>query len=360
MIAVTVNDRPVDVPAIVERGRVFLPMRATFAALGATVSYDSRSRVVVARNAQHALRLPLRKALVIAGRAYVPLRTVAEALGASVTYDARAHVVRVVQQAVLVNNLDPAAGANVATAYPTISASLGDERAANADITLTVDGRNVTALATFDGSTITFMPRTGLPQGSHTVVFAGRTMQGEAFDERWTFTTTAAAPPDAGPAFLSPYDYRFYINGARSFYPGDWMHFTLIAPPGGSAVLQLCDIGYQYPFWSGADGTTYVANVQAPYGYWLPACQVTAIYTSWSGARTYVPIPVTIGLYTRPAASPTPHPATHPVPPSPRKPEPTPVPQPVHTPAPPATPRPLPVPRPIRIPPHPRPTPPLR
>lgn len=354
MVAVSVNDRPLEVSAIVERGRVLLPMRATFDALGASISYEANGRIVIAHTLNHSLRLPIGErsaqidgqpvtlevpARVLANRIYVPLRLVAQSMGAIVGYDARAQLVTVISQnaagGVNVIALDPPDGAALSSAYPTISASLGSARAAHGDVSLRIDGEDVTPLASFDGSTITYMPRTGLTRGSHNVIFAGRTLQGGVFSARWSFATTLNAPPDAGPGMYSTYDYRFYMNGTNAFYPGDWMHFVLIAPPGGSAVLQLCDLGYQYPFWSGGSGAAYEANVLAPYGYWIPACQVTAIYTTWTGQRMYVPLPLTIGLYTNPNVapkSPRPVATTRPLPRSPRKPEPTPAPLPVHTP----------------------------
>lgn len=402
MLTVTVNDRPIDVAAIVERGRVLLPMRATFTALGASVGYNPRGHVIIARSATHALRLTIglheaivdgrRMALdvparIVATRTYVPLRFVAQAMGAVVGYDARAQLVSVVSNGSLVSGgtvsrapgvlgLTPAPQSVMGSAYPTISASLGSASASRSDITLTVDGEDVTALASFDGTTITYMPRIGLSRGPHTVRFAGRTLSGQTFSASWTFETSLQAPPDA-PSFTS-YDYRFYASGPTFYYPGDWMHFVLIAPPGGSAQLQLCGMGFQYALWNTGYGSVYEANFPAPRGYWMPSCAVTAIYTAWNGRQYYVPIPVIIGVYTgaQPGATPRPQPPSspRPVPIGPRRPEPAatprplptrlPLPQPnppAHTPPPvrhtpvPAPRAPLPI---IRRPlPHPRPTP---
>ncbi len=381
MLVVSVNDRPLDVPAVVRRGRAMVPTRATFGALGATVSYDPNSRAIVAYTAEHAVRMTIgvnaalvdgrdvrldAPPLVLGARTYVPLRFVAQAMGAAVAFDSGMVSVTMqhasaTAQTVPVSALDPPADATIATAYPTISASLGSANAARADVTLTLDGQDVTAPASFDGSTITFMPRTGLARGTHQVAFTGRTDAGRSFSASWSFATTLAAPPDPGPDLYTDYGYRFYVDGANAFYPGDWMHFVLVAPPGGSAVLQLCGLGYQYGFWNGGYGATYQADVAAPLGYWLPSCQVTAIYTSWNGARTYVPIPLFVGLYTHPQF--TPQPARTPAPtPTPKRTAapiaaPTPTIAPMRTPAPTRTYRPV-HPPPVRPPPaRPRPTP---
>lgn len=366
MLTVTVNDRPIDVAAIVEHGRVLLPMRATFAALGASIGYDPKGRLIVARSAAHELRLTLgsREAVVdgravmldvpariIAARTYVPLRFVAQALGAVVGYDARANVVNVVSSAskltttaiandsVKVIGLSPASQSSSGTAYPTISASLAAATASRLDVTLTVDGEDVTQLASFDGATITYMPRIGLSRGTHTVRFSGRTLAQAPFSVSWSFATTRQAPADS-PEFNS-YDYRFYTSGPELYRAGDWMHFVLIAPPGGSAEMQLCDLGFQYALWNTGYGTVYEANFPAPRGLWMPSCTVTAVYTAWNGQRYYVPIPVIVGIYTgAQPGSPTPRPSSTaaPVPIGPRRPEPTPRPTPRPTP----TPHPLP------------------
>ena len=381
MLAVTVNDRPLNVSAVVERGRVLLPMRATFAALGATVSYDAKGNTIVARTPQHTLQLRIGAevanvdgnsvrldvpAHTIAARTYVPLRFVAQAMGAVVGYDAAAQLVTITStqrhSASRVSGLNPAPDAAIASAFPTISATLDGVTAAQGEVSLSVDGVDVTSLATFDGSTITYMPRAGMPRGTHSVVFSGRTIGGEPFTTQWSFATSLAAPPDA--SAFQPEEFRFYASGPANYYAGDWMHFVLIAPPNGHAELQLCNLG-SFQLLGNSGGMMYTTSIPAPSGMWIPACQVTAVYTSWNGNRTYVPMPVYIGLYTRPNPAHTPNPRTtqRPLPPEPRKapqtpgpvlPTPRPATPPPSTPHPIATPvptqRPLPVPRPRRTP----------
>lgn len=388
MLAVTVNDHPLNVSAVVERGRVLLPMRATFSALGASISYDPGGNTIVTRTPAHTLRLRIGAnaasvdgrpvtlevpARIIAARTYVPLRFVAQAMGAVVGYDAAAQMVTITSvQPLSVSHviaLNPAPDAAVPSAFPTISATLDGKTATQSEISLSIDGVDVTSLATFDGTTITYMPRAGLPRGTHSVVFSGRTIGGEPFSAQWSFATSLAAPPDAG-AFR-PEEYRFYASGPANYYAGDWMHFVLIAPPNGHAEVQLCNLG-SFELLGNSGGMMYTTSIPAPSGVWIPACQVTAVYTSWNGTRTYVPVPVFIGLFTRPnpAHTPKPHSTQRPLPPEPRKPPqstpappapPTPrpatpppatsppaTPRPITTPAP--THRPLPIPRPRRTP----------
>lgn len=351
MLAITVNDRPVDVPAVVERGRVLVPVRAVFTALGASVTYDAKTHTIQARTPERTIVLSGIAEQTIDDRAYVPLRAVAEDLGATVRYDARAQLVAIVMpqpDAVqsLVTALQPAQDAAVESAYPAISATLKDATARPGEVTLTIDGADVTQLAAFDGTTITYLPRTGLARGSHTVVFSGKTSAQQPFSAQWSFTTNMAAPPDA-PAFYSP-DFRFYADAPGPYYAGDWMHFVLVAPPGGSAALRLCGYG-DFPLTGSSESEMYSVSIPVPQGVWIPNCQVTAMYTAWNGATTYVPMPVYVAMYTRPnpAATPKPHSTTRPIAPEPRKPETTPAP--VATPHPAATLRPLPL-RPL--PPH--------
>lgn len=377
MLTVTVNDRPLDVAAIVERGRVLLPMRATFDALGASIAYDANGRTIVARTPAHRLELRVGDRTanldnrtvrldvaprVVAARVYVPLRFVAQSIGAVVGYDARANLVSIVTQASSgnygVTALNPLPSSSVGTAYPTISASLGTANAVQTDVRLMLDGQDVTQLASFDGTTITYMPRMGLEPGTHTVTFSGRTLANVPFSASWSFRTSLQPAPDA-PA-LDDYGYQFYADGPLEYYPGDWMQFTLVAPPGGSAMLQLCGLGYQYGLWNTGESSVYRANFPAPSGLWIPACSVTAIYTAWNGRQYVVPIPVVIGLYTqhhghhrKPKPTPSPQPSPIPYPGGPHRVPPTP--QPPHiTPMPrsSSTPRPLPTHHPVPHPVH--------
>ena len=355
MVTVAVNDRPIEVAALVRKGRVLLPMRATFAALGATLQYDGQGRVVVAKSASHNVRLVIGSheaqvdgarirldvpAQIIASRTFVPVRFVAQSLGAGVGYDASSALVTVTtpQHAnvrIKVAQLTPRPGVDVATAYPNITATLDGATAAGDGIALSIDDQDVTSLATFDGSTITYLPRTALKVGAHTVDFSGHTVSGNAFDQKWSFTTTSTPPAEEN-APVENYGYQFYSNGASWYRYGDWMHFTLMAPPGGSAYLQLCGTGNQYSFWNGGNTNTYIADVPAPYGYWIPTCQVSAYYTAWNGQVYFIPLPLIVGLYTLPqqpyvfAPTPSPSPASTqmPLPPDKRRPETSPAPAP--------------------------------
>lgn len=362
-VTVAVDDRMLAVPTIVSAGRVLLPMRPVFEALHATVRYSAKPARIFAANALHrvelragarsasvdgkriALDAPVR---IVAARTFVPLRFVAQALGARVAYDANERIVNIFSGSgaaraaaiAAVTALLPEEYARLNGGFPTISARIGSA-ARIQDIRLRVDRLDVTSLATFDGTTITYMPRMALAPGSHTVSFSGETIDGRAFSRDWTFSTELSPPPG-----YDTWDgsYQFYVSGPSVFYSGDYMHFILVAPPGGSAVLQLCNLGMQYPFWPSANGMQYVATIPVPGNYWQPSCWANAIYRAWNGRQFVVPIGAPVAIYTRPTPLPLatvpprkfvpeprrPEPAT-PAPPR-RRPEATPHPQPVATP----------------------------
>lgn len=113
VIRVLLNGRAIDfngVPPIQSGGRVLVPLRGVFEALGATVDYDSASQTIFAvRGAtQMQLRLGSREATINGqsstldvpaqarlGRTFVPLRFVSEALGATVDYNSAQRTVSI-------------------------------------------------------------------------------------------------------------------------------------------------------------------------------------------------------------------------------------------------------------------------
>jgi len=370
-VTVAIDDRILAVPTIVSADRVLLPMRPVFEALHANVRFTAHPARIIASTPRHrvdlrvgahsatidgksvALDVPAR---IVAARTFVPLRFVAQALGSRVAYDASERIVNIFSATnaargaatVTVTALLPDADARLNGGFPTISARI-DSAAHIQDVRLRVDRLDVTSLATFDGTTITYMPRMALAPGTHTVSFSGETIDGRAFSRDWTFSTALSPPPG-----YDTWDgsYQFYVSGPSVFYSGDYMHFILIAPPGGSAVLQLCNLGLQYPFWPSTNGMQYVATIPVPNNYWQPSCWANAIYRAWNGRQFVVPIGAPVGIYTRPTPMPLATPPPRKLIPGPRRPEP-----PVPTPAPrrpEATPKPQPVATPVATMPPPR------
>lgn len=100
---VVVNGVALDAPGLIRRSRVLVPMRPVFEALGASVRYDERSRVIVAARGRREVQLVLNEKFgydmhpslldappqIVRGRVMVPLRFVSETLGASVAWHHR-------------------------------------------------------------------------------------------------------------------------------------------------------------------------------------------------------------------------------------------------------------------------------
>ena len=115
-IGVTVNGTPIAFagsPPITRGGRILVPLRDVFEALGASVAYDAASRSIQAVKGSRTVSLRVgstaaqvngqmirlsAKPRVRRGTTLVPVRFVAEALGAQVTWDAQNSVVIVQNQ----------------------------------------------------------------------------------------------------------------------------------------------------------------------------------------------------------------------------------------------------------------------
>ncbi|HET9095788.1 MAG TPA: copper amine oxidase N-terminal domain-containing protein [Candidatus Baltobacteraceae bacterium] len=353
-IRVAVNDRQLPVAAVFENGRVLVPFRAVVEALGGNV-------------AQFHLPLPP-PARIIAGRYYAPIRYLANALHAQIQYDGREHLVQVftprvaggpaaaapISGAPVVES--PANGSRVGSAYPTISASLPDSLS---HLRVSLDGSDITPYVAYAGSSLTYIPRTGLPTGTHVVAINGVRRNGAPFTDSWSFETTMAPAPDSfGPGYESNGYAPLQLNVWTSqVIGGAPVSVQLQAPPGGEAFAFVCTSSYRFPLYAAPSSNFYQAslptqNVNSPID-----CPITAMYIGWNGAVSYVPYPAFVRVI----------PANTPQPPAPPAPTPTPthvpVPIPIATrtpvPVPPRTPPPAPTPTPqprATVVPRPRPT----
>lgn len=105
-----------DQPPLLKEGRVLVPLRGVFEALGTKVNWDSRTKTVTAENEEVIIKLVIGQktadvhykdigiswlgeldvpAQIINGRTLVPLRFVSEALGATVNWDGTAKTVTI-------------------------------------------------------------------------------------------------------------------------------------------------------------------------------------------------------------------------------------------------------------------------
>jgi phosphate transport system substrate-binding protein len=103
-LSVLINGTPLtgDVAPFIQNGRVLVPMRAIFEALGANVTWDASSQTVTATEGDTSVSLVIGQtmatvgeeqenldvpAMIVGGSTVVPLRFVSEAMGAQVSWD---------------------------------------------------------------------------------------------------------------------------------------------------------------------------------------------------------------------------------------------------------------------------------
>lgn len=321
-IRVAVNDRQLHVVAVMDHGRVLVPLRAIVDALHA----DLRQ-----------IRLPLPPpSRIIAGRTYAPVRAIATLLHAKVEYDGRSRIVSVYGRArvaawlaphassspvaVAVSGEEPADGARVGSAYPTIAANLHLQNGATiASLRVVVDGIDVGPYASYDGTFVTYIPRDGLRRGMHTVSISGSTTSAAPFSTAWSFETTQAPAPNsadysAGDGF-SPL--QLLVSGYQ-VVGGAPIAVQLLAPPGGRAYAFVCTSAWQYELYAAPSSNDYWGSVPTDRVNGAITCPITAMYVAWNGAVTYAPYPRFVQLLPlqtpQPQPTPTPAPLYHRIP----------------------------------------------
>jgi hypothetical protein len=233
----------------------------------------------------------------------------------------------------------PSPDARVASAYPTISANLPIAAGRSiATLQIFVDNIDVTRDARYSGTFVTYIPRDGLNQGTHTVSIRGTANDGRPFQRSWSFETTAAPAPDvaAPPAGMMPM-IQLTVSG-NQFIGGAPINLQMTAPPDGQAFAFVCTSAWQFPLYAAPTSPFYSGVIPTAVVGAAINCPVTAMYVARDGSVTYAPYPVFVQLLPPRTASPasTPMPKSTPVPTS------TPVPVPK------ATPARIPVPTPVR------------
>ncbi|MDQ6826669.1 MAG: copper amine oxidase N-terminal domain-containing protein [Candidatus Eremiobacteraeota bacterium] len=358
IIQVSINDRPMEMQAVLSSDTVLMPMRPLFAALGASVQYDGKRHSIYARSGTHRIALVLghHGSRLIHFRTYVPLRYVAQTLGALVDYDASTRSVAIyggppapkhsVSLAVpsLVNR-HPAPGEHVGIGY-TISATINSPGGPLelSSLRMYLDGINVANQATFDGATLLYTPFRQLDYGRHAVLVEGTDNGGRSFRSQWWWFqniarsyTTYGGYSNYGGGING---FHFYSGGPLTYFAGDFIQLVLIAPAGGNAFLRLCGLPQVFNFNYYPRLHHYMVSLPAPRGYYLPNCSVTAFYNGFNGLRTVIPLRSRINIFTKtrhalsPAVSPRPvqTPATKAATPSPAKRQTKPVPGDLHSP----------------------------
>lgn len=205
-----------DQPPIVRAGRIYVPMRAIFERLGATVVYDNGTINATRAGRRVQLQIGSPVATVagqqvqldappfeVAARTLVPLRFVSQALGARVSWDQSrdtAYIMTGGMGAYAPPPQAPPPGAalgmmirhpspigDTRERHPTIGASFAEPLRPRTVI-VRINGRDVSGMAqiTPDGFQVT--PEFGLASGPHRVTVTGLTGDGNRVSGSWTFT----------------------------------------------------------------------------------------------------------------------------------------------------------------------------
>ena len=232
-VTVQVNGNTLNLnPPPTERaGRVFVPLRGVFENLGASVVYANGVINATGRGHTVALKIGSQQGTVdgqqqnldvapfiIGASTYVPLRFVSQALGASVNYDGGNRVVAIsigggntqAQNNPPNDTITPAPGAGnqtggngtitlanelparrsaVSSHHPTIQASFEGGNVDPNSIRVFLDNADITNETTRSPRGFSFVPRSPLQPGQHTVRVTGMDASGRPFARGWQFTS---------------------------------------------------------------------------------------------------------------------------------------------------------------------------
>ena len=196
-----------DQPPVTQAGRVFVPLRGVFQALGASVVFSNGQIDATGDGRTISLTIGSTRATVdgrpssldaapflIGSRTMIPLRFVAQSLGASVNWDEADNSVVITSGAPAQR---PAPSVYFVYRSPSGPVAAGVRRvgfelnrSTEPSLFQTfLDGSNVTPAVVQNGARYSF-ETPALTAGRHRVRVVGRTTGGVPFDLRWSFTVT--------------------------------------------------------------------------------------------------------------------------------------------------------------------------
>jgi hypothetical protein len=278
---------------------VFVPLRAIFESLGASVVYQGG--VINATKGRRAISLTIGSTqatvggqpqaldvapFIVGASTFVPLRFVSQALGASVNYDGQNQIVAISnrgddtmrppdrgqdmdrrppvsqqppappQQGDDITDVAPGRGQTIGATRPAIRARF-TQPVDTGSVKVFLDDRDVSNEAYLNPSQLDFTPPYNLPAGPHDVRITGQAQGGGAFTRRWSFTVgnVASAPRsnflnDIAPADGAQVGANFRVRGTT--LPNAKVH--IVARGGGATLGGIFRI---------SDGNTYATDVTA-------------------------------------------------------------------------------------------------
>lgn len=232
-------------------------------------------------------------AAVIAALAFLPANAQATPIhnvtGASSYYASS-------ERAPSVANPNPAPGAHVRSFYPQFSVTIDTRGRASLrrkTLHMFIDGADVTALSTFAGDTLTYLPRDRIAPGWHDVFLEGSDTAGNTFSESWVFESLAP-DEDVGQEYAG---FGVIPAGAPGLFPGDFMHFFFIAPDDGFASLRFCGLS-QFAFVHVRLSPVFFVTVPVPFdGAFSPFfdCAPNVVFSPFDQfTNVFVPVPFAI------------------------------------------------------------------
>lgn len=213
-VTVIVNGQTMsfDQPPIIQAGRVFVPLRAIFEQLGASVVYSNGQINATARGRTVSLTIGSTQATVngrsttldvapfiVGSRTLVPLRFVSESLGATVNWNDSNSTVTITGGGGGGRNPNPPPPparnvlltynwptGTIYNHYPQIRFNL-NRNLQPGSFQMMLDGRDITRSVTWNGQWWVAPAPWSLGMGNHRVRVYGRTAAGIPFDLNWTF-----------------------------------------------------------------------------------------------------------------------------------------------------------------------------
>ena len=129
-----------------------------------------------------------------------------------------------------ITGFSPAAADRLVDRRPNISAVFNDGTGSGVErsgVSLNVDGRDVTSMATRGENLLVYSPREDLAPGKHRVILTVRDLAGNEAQKAWSFTVA-----DAANVVKS-----FTVDAPPQPQPGDVLKFRLEGEPGAKSVL---------------------------------------------------------------------------------------------------------------------------
>jgi hypothetical protein len=264
---------------------VFVPVRGVFENLGASVVFSNGRITAHGKNGETiVMDVGMRSAsvnghhvmldnppFIMGATTFVPLRFVSEALGASVSFDNRTKTVHIYSAqpstqptpyqtqtpssySVELQDKQPRPGTTVRSVNPPISANFNQSVDPNS-VRISVDGRAVTQQASIGSNGFSVTPNFDLRAGTRGVSVSGTSSTGRPFTQNWSFNVT----PDLGLT-------RNYVQ-IRSPGPGSTVTASSFQVAGRTLPLSQVTVGAstasQFPNYPGIIGPGFTRQVRA-------------------------------------------------------------------------------------------------